>query len=122
MLCALLVCNMLGGGHLTRAMAHARRRSSATAYMKRRTRLHPFPHENIYKTLRVTLMASENVTYCGASHFYTLLGWQDDFGVPLDCSDGESVHAGWWDHGAQRRRTGISFTGDASTMPQSIAP
>lgn len=42
-------------------------------------------------------MASENVTYCGASHFYTLLGWQDDFGVPLDCSDGESIHAGWWD-------------------------
>ena len=36
-------------------------------------------------------------TYCGASHFYTLLGWQDDFGVPLDCSDGESIHAGWWD-------------------------
>jgi len=55
------------------------------------------PAENIYKTLRVTLMASENVTYCGASHFYTLLGWQDDFGVPLDCSDGESIHAGWWD-------------------------
>ena len=38
MLCALLICNMLGGGHLTRAMAN-----SATAYMKRRTRLHPFP-------------------------------------------------------------------------------
>ena len=55
------------------------------------------PAENIYKTLRVTLMASENVTYCGTSHFYTLLGWQDDFGVPLDCSDGESIHAGWWD-------------------------
>ncbi|MEI3076900.1 MAG: hypothetical protein V8T17_06860 [Oscillospiraceae bacterium] len=96
MLCALLICNMLGGGHLTRAMALRDGEQRYGVYEKTHE-ITSLPAENIYKTLRVTLMASENVTYCGASHFYTLLGWQDDFGVPLDCSDGESIHAGWWD-------------------------
>ena len=32
------------------------------------------PAENIYKTLRVTLMASENVTYCGTRYRKTPLG------------------------------------------------
>ena len=96
MLCALLICNMLGGGHLTRAMALRDGEQRYGVYEKTHE-ITSLPAENIYKTLRVTLMASENVTYCGTSHFYTLLGWQDDFGVPLDCSDGESVHAGWWD-------------------------
>ena len=96
MLCALLICNMLGGGHLTRAMALRDGEQRYGVYEKTHE-ITSLPAKNIYKTLRVTLMASENVTYCGASHFYTLLGWQDDFGVPLDCSDGESIHAGWWD-------------------------
>ena len=96
MLCALLISNMLGGGHLTRAMALRDGEQRYGVYEKTHE-ITSLPAENIYKTLRVTLMASENVTYCGASHFYTLLGWQDDFGVPLDCSDGESIHAGWWD-------------------------
>ena len=96
MLCALLICNMLGGGHLTRAMALRDGEQRYGVYEKTHE-ITSLPAKNIYKTLRVTLMASENVTYCGTSHFYTLLGWQDDFGVPLDCSDGESVHAGWWD-------------------------
>lgn len=96
MLCALLISNMLGGGHLTRMMALRDGEQRYGVYEKTHE-ITSLPAENIYKTLRVTLMASENVTYCGASHFYTILGWQEDFGVPLDCSDGESVHAGWWD-------------------------
>lgn len=86
MFCALLICNMLSGGHLTRAMALRDGEQRYGVYEKTHE-ITSLPAENIYKTLRVTLMASENVTYCGASHFYTLLGWQDDFGVPLDCSD-----------------------------------
>lgn len=74
MLCALLICNMLGGGHLTRAMALRDGEQRYGVYEKTHE-ITSLPAENIYKTLRVTLMASENVTYCGASHFYTLLGW-----------------------------------------------
>ena len=96
MFCALLICNMLSGGHLTRAMALRDGEQRYGVYEKTHE-ITSLPAKNIYKTLRVTLMASENVTYCDTSHFYTLLGWQDDFGVPLDCSDGESIHAGWWD-------------------------
>lgn len=96
MFCALLICNMLSGGHLTRAMALRDGEQRYGVYEKTHE-ITSLPAKNIYKTLRVTLMASENVTYCGTSHFYTLLGWQDDFGVPLDCSDGENIYAGWWD-------------------------
>ena len=96
MLCALLICNMLGGGHLTRMMALRDCEQRYGVYEKTHE-ITSLPAENIYKTLRVTLMASENVTYCGTSHFYTLLGWQSDFGVPLDCSDGERVHVGSWE-------------------------
>lgn len=96
MLCALLISNMLGGGHLTRMMALRDGEQRYGVYEKTH-KITSLPAENIYKTLRVTLMAGENVTYCGASHLYMLLGWADDFGVPLDRSDGESVHAGWWD-------------------------
>ncbi len=96
MLCALLISNMLGGGHLTRAMALRDGEQRYGVYEKTH-KITSLPAENIYRTLRVTLMASENVTYCGASHLYMLLGWSEDFGVPLDCSDGERVHTGWWD-------------------------
>ena len=92
----IMLCDMLGSGHLTRAIALRDGEQRYGVYEKTHE-LASLPAENIYKTLRITLMASENVTYCGTSHFYTLLGWQDDFGVPLDCSDGERVHTGWWD-------------------------
>jgi len=95
MLCALLISNMLGGGHLTRAMALRDGEQRYGVYEKTHE-LASLPVGNINKTLRVTLLAGENVTYCGASNFYTLLGWQEAFGSALDCADGESVHAGWW--------------------------
>ena len=110
MLCALLICNMLGGGHLTRAMA-LRDGEQRYGVYERTHEITSLPAENIYKTLRVTLMASENVTYCGMSHFYTLLGWQDDFGVPLDCSSGERVHAGWWVMGRDGGGRALFFWG-----------
>lgn len=96
MLCALLISNMLSGGHLTRMMALRDGEQRYGVYEKTHE-ITSLPAENIYKTLRITLMASENVTYCSTSHFYTLLGWQSDFGVPLDCSDGERVHVGSWE-------------------------
>ena len=66
MFCALLICNMLSGGHLTRAMALRDGEQRYGVYEKTHE-ITSLPAENIYKTLRVTLMASENVTYCGAS-------------------------------------------------------
>ena len=95
MLCALLISNMLGGGHLTRAMALRDGEQRYGVYEKTHE-LASLPASNIGKTLRVTLLVSENVTYCGGSNFYALLGWQEDFGSALDCADGESVHAGCW--------------------------
>lgn len=96
MFCALLVCQMLSGGNLTREMAIRSGEERYGVYEKTHE-IASLPAENIYRTLRVTLMAGENTLYCGASHFYTLLGWQEDFGAVLDCSDGAGVHAGWWD-------------------------
>ena len=61
MLCALLICNMLGGGHLTRAMALRDGEQRYGVYEKTHE-ITSLPAENIYKTLRVTLMASENVS------------------------------------------------------------
>ena len=58
MLCALLICNMLGGGHLTRAMALRDGEQRYGVYEKTHE-ITSLPAENIYKTLRVTLMASE---------------------------------------------------------------
>lgn len=105
MLCTLLVCNILGGGHLTRAMALRDGKQRYGVYEKTHE-LASLPAGNIRKTLRVTLMVSENVTYCGASNFYALLGWQEASGSVLDCSDGERVHAGCWSmvsgHGMNR--------------------
>ena len=82
MFCALLICNMLSGGHLTRAMALRDGEQRYGVYEKTHE-ITSLPAENIYKTLRVTLMAGENAAYCGASHFYALYGWQDDFGMAL---------------------------------------
>ena len=110
MLCALLISNMLGGGHLTRAMALRDGEQRYGVYEKTRE-LASLPVENIYKTLRVTLLVSENVTYCGASHFYALYGWQDDFGMALDCSSGERVHAGWWVMGRDGGGRALFFWG-----------
>lgn len=42
MFCALLICNMLSGGHLTRAMA-LRDGEQRYGVYERRTRSHPFP-------------------------------------------------------------------------------
>lgn len=95
MFCALLVCQMLSGGNLTREMAIRSGEERYGVYEKTHE-IASLPAENIYRTLRVTLMAGENTLYCGASHFYTLLGWQEDFGMALDCSSGERIHAGWW--------------------------
>lgn len=61
MFCALLICNMLSGGHLTRAMALRDGEQRYGVYEKTHE-ITSLPAENIYKTLRVTLMASENVT------------------------------------------------------------
>lgn len=72
MFCALLICNMLSGGHLTRAMALRDGEQRYGVYEKTHE-ITSLPAENIYKTLRVTLMAGENAAYCGASHFYTCL-------------------------------------------------
>lgn len=95
MLCALLVCRMLGGGNLTRMMAIRSGEERRGVYEKTHE-IASLPAESIYRTMRVTLTAGENAVYCGASHFYALYGWQDDFGMALDCSSGERVHAGWW--------------------------
>ena len=95
MLCALLVCRMLSGGNLTRGMAIHDGEERRGVYEKTHE-LASLPAESIYRTMHVTLMAGENAAYCGASHFYALYGWQDDFGMALDCSSGERVHAGWW--------------------------
>ena len=105
MLCALLISNMLGGGHLTRMMA-LRDGEQRNGVYEKTHELASLPAANIGKTLRVTLLVSENVTYCGASNFSALLGWQEGFGSALDCADGESVHAGSWSmvrgHGMNR--------------------
>ena len=93
MLCALLVCRMLSGGNLTRGMAIHDGEERRGVYEKTHE-IASLPAESIYRTMRVTLMAGENAAYCGASHFYALYGWQDDFGMALDCSSGERVHAG----------------------------
>ena len=110
MLCALLICNMLGGGHLTRAMALRDGEQRYGVYEKTHE-ITSLPAENIYKTLRVTLMAGENAAYCGASHFYALYGWQDDLGMALDCSSGERVHAGWWVMGRDGGGQALFFWG-----------
>ena len=110
MLCALLICNMFGGGHLTRAMALRDGEQRYGVYEKTHE-ITSLPAENIYKTLRVTLMAGENAAYCGASHFYALYGWQDDFGMALDCSSGERVHAGWWVMGRDGGGRALFFWG-----------
>lgn len=110
MLCALLISNMLGGGHLTRAMALRDGEQRYGVYEKTHE-ITSLPAENIYKTLRITLMAGENAAYCGASHFYALYGWQDDFGMALDCSSGERVHAGWWVMGRDGGGRALFFWG-----------
>lgn len=110
MLCALLISNMLGGGHLTRAMALRDGEQRYGVYEKTRE-LASLPVEKIYKTLRVTLLVSENVTYCGASHFYTLLGWQEAFGSALDCADGERVHVGRWSMSRGQGNDALFFWG-----------
>ena len=105
MLCALLISNMLGGGHLTRMMA-LRDGEQRNGVYEKTHELASLPAANIGKTLRVTLLVSENVTYCGASDLNALLGWQEGFGSALDCADGASVHAGSWSmvrgHGMNR--------------------
>ena len=110
MLCALLICNMLGGGHLTRAMALRDGEQRYGVYEKTHE-LASLPAESIYRTMHVTLMAGENAAYCGASHFYALYGWQDDFGMALDCSSGEHVHAGWWVMGRDGGGRALFFWG-----------
>lgn len=110
MLCALLVCRMLSGGNLTRGMAIHDGEERYGVYEKTHE-ITSLPAENIYKTLRVTLMAGENAAYCGASHFYALYGWQDDFGMALDCSSGERVHAGWWVMGRDGGGRALFFWG-----------
>lgn len=110
MLCALLVCRMLGGGNLTRGMAIHDGEERYGVYEKTHE-ITSLPAENIYETLRVTLMAGENAAYCGASHFYALYGWQDDFGMALDCSSGERVHAGWWVMGRDGGGRALFFWG-----------
>ena len=110
MLCALLICNMLGGGHLTRAMALRDGEQRYGVYEKTHE-ITSLPAENIYKTLRVMLMASENVTYCGTSHFYTLLGWQDVSVCRLTAQTVRAFSAGLVGYGAQRRRKGYLLLG-----------
>ena len=110
MLCALLVCRMLSGGNLTRGMAIHDGEERYGVYEKTHE-ITSLPAENIYKTLRVTLMAGENAAYCGASHFYALYGWQDDFGMALNCSSGERVHAGWWVMGRDGGGRALFFWG-----------
>lgn len=64
-----------------------------------------------WQNYRVYLTAGENSLYCGASHFYALYGWQDDFGMALDCSSGERVHAGWWVMGRDGGGRALFFWG-----------
>ena len=110
MLCALLVCRMLSGGNLTRGMAIHDGEERRGVYEKTHE-LASLPAESIYRTMHVTLMAGENAAYCGASHFYALYGWQDDFGMALDCSSGERVHAGWWVMGRDGGGRALFFWG-----------
>lgn len=110
MFCALLVCRMLSGGNLTRGMAIHDGEERYGVYEKTHE-ITSLPAENIYETLRVTLMAGENAAYCGASHFYALYGWQDDFGMALDCSSGERVHAGRWVMGRDGGGRALFFWG-----------
>ena len=110
MFCALLISNMHSGGHLPRAMALREGEQRYGEYEKTHE-ITSLPAENIYKTLRVTLMAGVNAAYCGASHFYALYGWQDDFGMALDCSSGERVHAGWWVMGRDGGGRALFFWG-----------
>ena len=110
MLCALLVCRMLSGGNLTRGMALRDGEQRYGVYEKTHE-LASLPAESIYRTMHVTLMAGENAAYCGASHFYALYGWQDDFGMALDCSSGERVHAGWWVMGRDGGGRALFFWG-----------
>ena len=110
MLCALLVCRMLSGGNLTRGMAIRSGEERRGVYEKTHE-IASLPAESIYRTMRVTLTAGENAAYCGASHFYALYGWQDDFGMALDCSSGERVHAGWWVMGRDGGGRALFFWG-----------
>ena len=49
------------------------------------------------RSCRVYLTAGENSLYCGAARL-TPSGWDIIFmGNAIACTDGESVHAGWWD-------------------------
>ena len=64
MLCALLICNMLGGGHLTRAMALRDGEQRYGVYEKTHE-ITSLPAENIYKTLRVTpCLAGRTISVC----------------------------------------------------------
>ena len=45
---------------------------------------------------RYYLMAGENALLCAEVDRHGLF-WQDTNGTVLDCSDGERIHAGWWD-------------------------
>ena len=110
MLCALLVCRMLGGGNLTRAMAIRNGEERRGVYEKTHE-IASLPAESIYRTMRVTLTAGENAAYCGASYLYAPFGWQEDFGAALDCTDGERVHAGWWAMGRDGGGRALFFWG-----------
>lgn len=49
----------------------------------------------IFKTGLVYLTENKNVTMLSGARL-TLYGWMENFGVPLDCTEEEPIHGGWW--------------------------
>ena len=48
------------------------------------------------------LTENKNVTMLSGARL-TLCGWMENFGVPLDCTEEEPIHGGWWGMSRQGR-------------------
>lgn len=56
----------------------------------------------IYKTGLVYLTENETVTMLSGARL-TYLGWMNNFGAPLDCTEEAPIHGGWWAMSRQGR-------------------
>ena len=56
----------------------------------------------IYKTGLIYLTETETVTMLSGAR-RTYLGWMNNFGAPLDCTEEAPIHGGWWAMSRQGR-------------------
>ncbi len=56
----------------------------------------------IYKTGLIYLTENETVTMLSGARL-TYLGWMNNFGAPLDCTEEAPIHGGWWAMSRQGR-------------------